>query len=115
VVHQLKSGIWKPKQSLMKLNQKNNVHHWHGQLMVKHYLLVLPIIKYEYLKFNNVKLTKKAITTEEYITSVIIIIEKETQQQQQRKQILFCKPTIFNLLVVIIIVMKTKTKKKEND
>lgn len=109
MVHRLKSGIWKRKQSLMKLNQKNNVHHWHGQLMVKHYLLVLPIIKYEYLKFNNVKFITKAITTEEYLTSVNMIIEKETTQQQ----ILFCKPTIFYLLVVIIIIMKMKTKERK--
>jgi len=44
----------------------------------------------------------KTIATEEYLTSVMIIIEK--------KEFLFCKPTIFNLLVVV---MKTKTKKRK--
>jgi len=56
------------------------------------------------LKFNNVKLINKAIATEEYLTSVIMIIGK--------KNPLFCKPTIFYLLVVIVIVMKTKKKEK---
>jgi len=46
----------------------------------------------------------KIITTDEYLPSVIIIIEKE--------KFLFCKTTIFNLLVVIIVLMKTKKERK---
>ena len=90
VVHQLKSGIWKRKQSLMKSNQKNNVHHWHGPLMVKHCLLVLPTNKFEYSKFDNVKLINKTTIKEEYLTSI-------------RTTVLFLFDRLIFLLRVVVI------------
>lgn len=68
--HLLKSGIWKQKQWPMKSNPKTNVHHWLGQLMVKHCLLVLLTNKSEYSKSNNAKLINKTTIKEEYLTSL---------------------------------------------
>jgi hypothetical protein len=68
--------------------------------MVKHCLLVLLTNKFEYLKFDNVKLINKITIKEDNLTSL-------------RTRILFLyNRLIFNLLFLLIVVIQKKKKNK---
>jgi len=89
----------------MRSNPRNSAHHWLGQPMVKHCLLVLLTSKFEYSKLDNVKLTttiSTETTTEERVPAPVIV-----------NHVLFCNPTIFILVVVNVVHLVVFKKRKK--